>query len=236
MKQLWQRYNHWFTALQPRERLMVVVAVLALAGFIPFTLAVEPQWRESRRLSAQIENQSKVLTALQTDVSALAASNVDPDSITREQIERAKRQLQELDNTMRAAGKGLVPADQMTGLLDRLLDRNRSLKVISLRTLPGVPLNERPRPAGTVAGAPAGADAAAALATAAASDTGVIKYGVELVLLGSYADLSAYLQQIERMPVQMFWSSAVLDADTYPQITLTLSLFTLGLEGAWLSV
>ena len=228
MKPLWQRYNHWFTALQPRERLMVVVAVLALAGFIPFTLAVEPQWRESQRLSAQIENQSKVLTALQTDVSALAASNVDPDSITREQIERAKRQLQELDNTMRAAGKGLVPADQMTGLLERLLDRNRSLKVISLRTLPGVPLNERPRPAGT--------DAVGTLATAAASDTGVIKYGVELVLQGSYADLSAYLQQIERMPVQMFWSRAVLDAETYPQLTLTLSLFTLGLEGAWLSV
>ena len=38
------------------------------------------------------------------------------------------------------------------------------------------------------------------------------------------------------MPVQMFWSKAVLDAVAYPQLTLTLTLFTLGLEAAWLSV
>ena len=164
---------------------------------------------------------------------------MDPDGVTREQIERAKRQLQELDNTMRAAGKGLVPASGMASLLERLLDRNRGLKVVALRTLPGVPLHERLRPA-NVASAPAGADAAGApnapAGAAPLGETGVTKYGVELVLQGSYADFSAYLEQIERMPVQMFWSKAVLDAVAYPQLTLTLTLFTLGLEAAWLSV
>ena len=218
---------------------MVAVASLALAGFIPFTVALEPQLRESRRLEAQIQTQGKVLATLQSDVAALAASNVDPDGVTREQIEIAKRQLRELDNTMRAAGKGLVPASEMASLLERLLDRNRGLKVVALRTLPGVPLQERLRPAND-ASTPAGAEAAGVsnspAGAAPSGETGVTKYGVELVLQGSYADFSAYLEQIERMPVQMFWSKAVLDAETYPRLTLTLTLFTLGLEAAWLSV
>ena len=123
-----------------------------------------------------------------------------------------------------------------------LLDRNRGLKVVVLRTLPGVPLNERPRPAGAVA-APAvasvadAAPASAAVSAAAnAGGAGIYKYGVELILQGSYHDLTAYLDQIERLPAQMFWSRAVLDAVAYPRITLTLSVFTLGLEAAWLSV
>ena len=239
MNRLWQRYSNWLAGLKPRERAMMAVASVALAGFIPFTVALEPQLRESRRLAAQIENQGKVLATLQSDVAALAASNVDPDGVTREQIERAKRQLQELDNAMRAAGKGLVPASEMASLLERLLERNRSLRVVALRTLPGVPLQERLRPA-NVDSTPAGAEAAGSpnspAGAAPSGETGVTKYGVELVLQGNYADFSAYLEQIERMPVQMFWSKAVLDAETYPRLTLTLTLFTLGLEAAWLSV
>ena len=60
--------------------------------------------------------------------------------------------------------------------------------------------------------------------------------GPEIVIEGSYADLTAYLVQIERLPSQLFWSKAVMDASAYPRVTLSLSVFTLGLEAAWLSV
>ena len=236
MKALCLRYLAWFGALKPRERNMVVMAALALAGFIPYTLILDPALRESRRLTTQLENQSRTLATIQTDMAALAKANVDPDQVSRERVTDLTRQLRSLDEAMRRSQKGLVPADQMAKMLETLLDRNRGLRVVALRNLPPAPFPDRPP---TLPTPPAQSDAAPANAKAApdaAAGSGVYRHGVELVLQGSYAELSAYLEQIERLPTQMFWSSAVLDAENYPRVTLTLSIFTIGLEAAWLSV
>ena len=270
MKALCLRYLAWFGALKPRERNMVVVAALGLAAFIPYTLLLDPALRESRRLTTQVENQSRTLAAIQTDVAALAKANVDPDQVSRERVTDLTRQLRSLDEAMRRSQKGLVPADQMAKLLGNLLDRGGGLRIVALRTLPATPLLDRgvapggtanPAAPGAVSpaaaavasvvsaasgavtpaagGGPASAAAGAAGQTASASavpSAGIFKHGVELVLQGSYAELSAYLERIERSPAQMFWARAVLDAEAYPQLTLTVSLFTIGLEATWLSV
>lgn len=254
MKALWLRYLAWFGALKPRERNMVVVAALTLSGFIPYTLVLDPALRESRRLTTQAENQSRALAAIQTEVAALAKVNVDPDQASRERVTDLTRQLRSLDEAMRRSQKGLVPADQMAKLLGNLLDRRGGLRIVALRTLPATPLLERgAAPGGTAnpatpgavppaagAGAPSmGAGAGApgqSAGAAAAPSAGIFKHGVELVLQGSYAELSAYLERIERSPAQMFWARAVLDAEAYPHLTLTVSIFTIGLEAAWLSV
>ena len=259
MKALWLRYLAWFGALKRPERNMVMVAALALAAFIPYTLAVEPALRESRRLTMQQESQSRALAAIQTEVAALVKANVDPDQASRERVTDLTRQLRSLDEAMRRSQKGLVPADQMAKLLGNLLDRRGGLRIVALRTLPATPLLERSGAAGgTVNPAVSGAVPAAGGAIAPAAGAGVpptgtgapaqpaggsaaaaasiLKHGVELVLQGSYAELSAYLERIERSPAQMFWARAVLDAEAYPHLTLTVSIFTIGLEAAWLSV
>lgn len=260
MTGLWLRYLTWFGALKPRERNMVVVAALVLAAFLPHTLAIEPALRESRRLATQIETQSRTLAAIQTEVAVLAKTNVDPDQASRERVTDLTRQLRSLDEAMRRSQKGLVPADQMAKLLGNLLDRRGGLRIVALRTLPATPLLERTGAAGGAAnpattagsvpaaggaitpvagagGAATGAAASAQLAGGtAAPAAGIFKHGVELVLQGSYAELSAYLERIERSPAQMFWARAVLDAEAYPHLTLTVSIFTIGLEAAWLSV
>ena len=252
MKALCLRYLAWFGALKARERNLVVLAALVLAGFMPYTLAIEPALRESRRLTTQAESQARALAAIQTEVAALARANVDPDQASRVRVTELTRQLHSLDEAMRRSQKGLVPADQMAKLLGNLLDRRGGLRIVALRTLPATPLLERSGAAGgtanpAVSGAvPAAGGAIAPAAGAgvpaqpaggtAAPAAGIFKHGVELVLQGSYADLSAYLDRIERTPAQMFWARAVLDAEAYPQLTLTVSIFTIGLEAAWLSV
>ena len=262
MKALCLRYLAWFGALKPRERNMVVVAALALAGFIPYTLLLDPALRESRRLTTHVENQSRTLAAIQTDMAALAKANVDPDQVSRERVIDLTRQLRSLDEAMRRSQKGLVPADQLAKLLGNLLDRGGGLRIVALRTLPATPLLERgvasggtANPAASGGVSPtaaavasvvsaaggavtpaAGGGSASAAAGAPGQSAGIFKHGVELVLQGSYAELSAYLERIERAPAQMFWARAVLDAEAYPQLTLTISIFTIGLEATWLSV
>ena len=53
---------------------------------------------------------------------------------------------------------------------------------------------------------------------------------------GGYADLTQYLQMLEKLPTQMFWGMADLNVVKYPQAELTLTLYTLSLDKTWLQV
>jgi MSHA biogenesis protein MshJ len=105
-------------------------------------------------------------------------------------------------------------------LLEEMLKHNRGLRLAALRTLPVALVVERK----------AETDAAKN------SEAGVFKHGVEITLHGGYADLLAYLAQIEGLPQQMFWSRLHLKVDAYPKITLTLTVYTLSLDRTWLVV
>jgi MSHA biogenesis protein MshJ len=216
--------------LKARERALVSVAALALAVFLPYALLIEPAQRDTRRITAQAEIQRKALQSIQGDTASLVAANADPDAASRERIAAATRRLRALEETLRASQQGLVPPERMPQLLEAMLDRSRGLKVVSLRTLPATALVERSRPVE----APAAGGAAAAAANPA--DTAVYKHGVELTLEGSYVDLLNYLEQMERLPTRMFWSRAVLDGNAHPRLLLTITVYTLSLEAAWLSV
>ena len=45
-----------------------------------------------------------------------------------------------------------------------------------------------------------------------------------------------YLQTLEKLPTQMFWGMAKMDVVKYPQVELTLTLYTLSLDKTWLQV
>jgi len=59
---------------------------------------------------------------------------------------------------------------------------------------------------------------------------------VELTLRGSYFDMLDYLAQIEALPWQMYLGKLKLDARDYKRPVLTLTLYTLSLDKAWLTI
>jgi len=62
------------------------------------------------------------------------------------------------------------------------------------------------------------------------------RHGVEIVLQGSYLDMVNYMDELERLPVQLFWGKASLDAQQYPNSRLTLTLYTLSLDSKWMKL
>jgi MSHA biogenesis protein MshJ len=44
------------------------------------------------------------------------------------------------------------------------------------------------------------------------------------------------MEKLETMPVGFYWARAELDARAHPNISLTLTLYTLSLEKTWLTV
>lgn len=68
------------------------------------------------------------------------------------------------------------------------------------------------------------------------SSAQVYRHEVEIVLQGTYLELLAVLQEMEKLPWQLYWAKASLRTDEHPQSTLSLRVFTLSLDQTWLDL
>lgn len=232
MKRLWEKHSAKFDAMSLRERALVAIAALALIVLLGETVFVEPLLAKQKNHQQQIDRQSAELSAIQGQLAALQPRLKDPDAGNRAALAQARNEIAAIDARLKGMEKTLVAPDKVAVLLEDILRHNRGLKLVALRTLPVSTLVERKD------GKP---DAGAKGESAARPDPGgteasIFKHGVEITVQGSYGELLAYLSQLEQLPQQMFWSKVRLKVDEYPKTTLSLTVYTLSLDKAWLVV
>jgi len=226
MNETWQKAVARFEALKPRERTMVFVAGAVLIGWLVFMLAIDNEWARHRQLSANISRQQTMLAQLQAQTAELMrASAQDPDALGRARIEELRAQLAQFDAELRSVQQGLVPPTRMTRVLEDVLTRNSRVQLVKLKTMPVTALVDR-----EAKGEPVKA------VTPGNADRLVYKHGIELTLEGGYLDLLDYLTRLEKLPWQMFWARTGIDASHYPRVQMTVMLYTLSLDEAWLVV
>jgi MSHA biogenesis protein MshJ len=237
MNRPWRTYADKIDALSLRERAMLFVAVIAVPFFISYVMFVDPAVTRIRALSAKMAQQQMELQALTIALQALEKRRTDPDAVQATRRDQGKRRIAEIDATLNTLQSGLVPAQRMNALLQDMLTRNPRLQLVALSTMSATPLVEKHAPAeksSANANANAGAPQPTDKPVAAASS--VFKHGVQITLQGSYVDLYDYLVMLEKLPWHMFWSRASLSAEDYPRLTLTVTIYTLSLDKAWLVV
>lgn len=157
-------------------------------------------------------------------IMATGRATVDPDEVKRRYREELRKQIAEIDAKLQGLQKQLVPPDQVTSLLEGVLNRERGLALVSLRKLPV----QRFQTGGAVA--------AKAEGKGAAGDRSIYQHSFEIEVEGSYAELHGYLTRLEKLPWQLFWGRATLDAGKHPRLKLTLTVHTLSLNKIWLVV
>ena len=59
---------------------------------------------------------------------------------------------------------------------------------------------------------------------------------MELVLEGGYADLLGYLKAMEALPQRVLWGAINLKVEQHPRSVLTLRVYTLSRDRAWLEI
>lgn len=224
MRARWRALAGRIDALSLRERALVFVAAIAAVVFLGSALFIEPAAARKRALLAQMTRQTADLQTMQAQIADLDRKRADPDAANTTRRDRLRADIAALDESLREVSASLVPAQKMRALLQDVLARSPRLRLVGLRTLPATPLVDKPAAAENNAGA-----------AAAAPVTGsVFKHGVEIRLQGSYADLHDYLARLERLEWRMFWAVAALDARDHPQLTLSVTLYTLSPDKAWL--
>jgi MSHA biogenesis protein MshJ len=240
MKQYWQRIALKIDALSLRERAVIFGAAALVLLTLVNTALLEPQSAKQKQLSQRIKQEQAQIAGLQAEILQKVTSHaIDPDAATRIRLQALKEQSAQMQGTMRNVQTGLISPDKMSDLLESMLKQNGKLRLVSLKTLPVAGLNESV----PTESKPAGEKTAAATASPAKDKQesqpaagSLYKHGVEVMVQGEYLDMMNYMAALEAMPWQLFWGRAKLSVDEYPKATLTLTLFTLSLDKAWLNI
>ncbi|HEV8260668.1 MAG TPA: type II secretion system protein GspM [Burkholderiales bacterium] len=226
MNETWRKVVARFDALKPRERAMVFAAGAVVIGWLVFMMAIDNELARYKRLNADLSRQQTTLAQLQTQIAELMrAAAQDPDAAGRARIAALTRQLAQFDTDLRDMQRGLVPPTRMARVLEDVLTRNSQVHLVKLRTLPVTALVDR-----DAKGEPVRAE------TQGGAERLIYKHGIELTLEGGYLDLLDYLTRLEKLPWQMFWARTRIDASRYPRVQMTVTLYTLSLDEAWLVV
>ncbi len=227
MKAQWLKLAARYDGLQLRERWLVAAAVLCGIVLIGYSFFVEPALKRAQLAERSSVESRMQLANTQAQSAALQSSSLEPDVAARTELARLKKQLGDLAGRLELMENALVPPQRMTGLLEEMIGRKTGLRLLGLKTLPVAPLLEKKM---------ALEDAAKSVDKPVHSSSGLFKHGVEIRLEGSYQELSAYLERLEQSKLKLLWSGVVLSAENHPKLVLTLTVFTLSLDRAWLIV
>ena len=218
MKLDWKTLSDKVDGMSPRQRGLIFAVAASIVVALVSSLLIEPQLAKQKVLSRKTEQQQSEIKSIQAQLQAMAeVRKTDPDAANRAELESLRLQLVQLKASLQVKQQHLIPPDKIAGLLEEILSRNRQLQLISLRNLP--------------ASAVTGEEE-----QAAAVEKEFFKHGIEMTVSGSYFDLLDYMVQLEKLPWQMFWGKASLVVETYPISRMTLTLYTLSLDKAWLVI
>lgn len=245
MKAKLKQYVDRLDAMSLRERVLIFLMLAAVMVALIFTSAIDPLIAKQKVLSQNLAQTQAQTQAMEAQIQALAeASKLDPDAANKQRLAQLQFQREAAYTDLAVMQKGLVSADKMTQLLRDLLGKNPRLKLVSMKTIPAAPLLDAAKPA----------DKANLVSPEIKPDTkpennttptptptrvaqlGLYKHAVEITVDGSYADLLAYLNELEHMPWHVYWGSVSLSARDAPVSRLTLVVYTLSLDKTWLSV
>jgi len=224
LKQRWQDLSTQFNARSLRERLLMTAGGIAVVVVLFDTLVLNPLAVQHKRLSAQVVEVRNLVKAGEMLITA-AQGRADPDEVKRRYRDELRKQIAEIDGKLQGLQKQLVPPDQVTKLLEGVLQRERGLALVSLHKLPVMRYR-------TVGGK---LEADSKQATSAV-DRSIYQHSFEIVVEGSYTELYGYLEKLEKLPWQLFWGNVELDAGTHPRLRLKLTVHTLSLNRVWLIV
>ncbi|HUU71036.1 MAG TPA: hypothetical protein VMW70_00285 [Burkholderiales bacterium] len=218
MKQSWRRLEKRFDLLTRRERGILLGGGLAVILIFGYSL-LDASFARQRVLGTQIaEARAAAAMSKAQSQSMVIQLAQDPDTRARARIASLSDHLRRLDAQMQGINRGLVPPQQMAQILEKMLTRDSRVKLVRLKTLPVSDLIARDSVKQGV------------------GQANVYKHGIELTLQGRYLDMLNYLDRLEALPWQMFWSEARMDARDYPAVRITVTVFTLSLDSDWLVV
>lgn len=217
MRLWWRNLLDRVDSLSLRERVLVLVGLLALIGVLWDGLLMRPLERSGQRLEPEIAGLRSEIARINASIEELAGKgSLNPDQVLKEQLTQTRTGIADLDKQLGGLTQGLIAPEEMIEVLKTVIARTPPLRIVGLRTLNAEPL--------------------AALMPGEVLPSQVYRHGVELELEGGYLDLVEFLRAFDTMPWRFYWHELELDVTAHPLLRVRLTVHTLGREEAWIGV
>lgn len=204
MKRYWTQLAARIDEMNLRQRGMLF-ATLSLAVIVfAHVVFIEPVLVKQKQLIDRVNRDQSQLSAVRSQIESVvkeqAAGRKDPELAAVLELEA---RIAAVEKALAERKQGFVAPTRLPALLRSLLGPGQSLRMESLRVVPGAQIE---------------------------GSSGLYRHGVELTLKGGYFDLLQYLAQLERLPARFIWGRTELQVEQYPEVRLTVNVWTLSAQ------
>ena len=228
------RLKVWIDGLALRERAMIFFAAVALlyAGWDHFLYS--PLTAERKTRVSVVTEAGKEIQALNQQMGKMAQeSRKDPDAGNRAKLAELRRQVAGLERTLEELTRRLVPPEKMAAVLESVLNRQTRLQLVKLEGLGAVPLLSDSGGASEPVEKPTAGKNTAKTPTSIRS---LFKHGLRVEFEGEYMETLAYLRAVEALPWEFLWEDVVYQVEEYPSARVSITVYSLSLDEAWIGV
>lgn len=205
MKRWWTVLAARIDALSLRERVFLFVTLLVLCMLLADVLWLAPVQAVHAQLSQRLSAQQVELQRLREELRT-SSGETGPARQMREELARLRERTQAVNQAIEALPQADADETPLSKVLVHFLRRHEGLVLVRTATL---------------AAEARGSDAAAAGATA------FKRQGLELTVAGPYAELTRYVQTLERALPALRWGAMKVESQKQPA-ELTLQVWLVG--------
>ncbi|MEO7404433.1 MAG: hypothetical protein ABIU95_12255 [Burkholderiales bacterium] len=219
-----------------RERAILLAVVSIATGAFGYFWTLSPTLEAKERIRREVVGKEAEIATLLTQIQTIAKDSLDPDRDNKARISQLKQLITDSETGLNKKRDRIVAPERVANLLEEVLSRHGKLVLVDLKSLPARPLLEQkseeaasPKQAARKSAEPERTDATDQV-------RGIYRHGIEIRVQGSYLELLRYLVELEKLPMQVFWSDVTIETKDYPVSELKLTLFTVSFDKVWLTV
>lgn len=228
-----------FERLAQREKVIIALAALALVVMLFQLVALDPLLKQRDALQKQQQQLQQDVNAQRVEREALTqAITAGPKRQKQQQLDAMQQEVSMLDEQIARTTATMIPPRMMTDVLRDVMKLRKNLKLVQLENLQPQPLLDDSNPVDKTLASNGGIAATGKNPAVgnASSDIGLYRHGVKLVFEGDYMTTMEFLESLEKKSWRFFWQALQYDVEKYPMARVTLTLYTLSPERAWLGV
>ncbi|MDO6686841.1 MULTISPECIES: type II secretion system protein GspM [unclassified Agarivorans] len=216
MSEQWQQWQATFAGLSLRERLLILVTGLLVIILPSYYLWIEPASIKQNKAETELAEATRKY-AENADLIEFSKMKLreDPNKDIKAELLQLHAQLEQVDKKLELQQAGLIPVEQMTEVLEKLLQKSDGLMLVSMDSL-----------------AP---EAILSSAESSADSLNFYRHGIRLKLNGGYFPLVKYLQVVEELPQRFLWQLIDYQVLEYPRADITIDIYTLSTNKDFIS-
>ena len=212
----YQQLSDKFSALEKREKQLLLWVTFGLVIYLFFWFGILPALDDLSAADKAATRKGSEYKALQIQRDAIQeALTVDYTKRTQLELDKARKALLSIDETLLSFNEGFVAADRMPELLMTLLNEENNVRLINFEVEPIQVVR---------------------FGDGESQSTPFYRHNMRLVIVGSYFDLRSYLARLQAAPEKVVVTDFAYAVEKYPSATLTLGLATVSNNKTFISL